>query len=559
MDQQHVNELHSAAEFDAIVIGAGFAGIFAVFRFRQAGLAVRGFEAGGGVGGTWYWNRYPGARCDSESTFYSYSFLPEFEQEWPLDERYPGQPVILNYLEQVAAHLDVLKDFTFNARIEEVTFDEDEARWLIRTADGRQARAKYVVTAVGCLSAANMPEFPGAGQFQGLSLHTSRWPHEPVQLAGKRVGVIGTGASGIQAIPVIAEQAAHLTVFQRTPQFTIPAGNGPLDPEVARMWKANYREWRRRGTISAGGAPYPAADTKAREVTPEERQAMFERCWSQGGPVILFGAFGDLLTDEWANQTAADFVRSKIDEIVQDPAVAVMLKPRTYPFATKRLPLDTNYFATYNRPNVTLVDLRRSPIEEITASGVRTTEGEHDLDILVYATGFDALTGPLLALNITGRDGLPLAERWADGPQTYLGLAVPGFPNLFTITGPGSPSVLTNMPSAIEQHVEWIAECIEHLEAAQIDLAEATDDAAAEWTQHVQDVAAMTLYPRAASWYMGANVPGKPRLFLPYVGGLHAYRNSCARVAADGYEGFRLTSRQLAGRQSQHQGEAGTQ
>jgi cation diffusion facilitator CzcD-associated flavoprotein CzcO len=530
-------------EFDVIVIGAGFAGIFAVFRLRQAGLAVHGFEAGGGVGGTWYWNRYPGARCDSESMFYSYSFLPEFEQEWPLNERYPGQPVILRYLEQVAARLDVLKDFTFNARVRDITFDDDQRRWTVRTSNGLQASAKYVVTAVGCLSAANRPEFPGAGRFEGVSLYTANWPHEPVQLTGQRVGVIGTGASGIQAIPVIAEHAAHLTVFQRTPQFTIPAGNGPLDPEVVRMWKANYREWRRRGKISAGGAPYSAAEVRAREVTPAERRAMFERCWDQGGPVILFGAFGDLLTDEWANQTAADFVRSKIDEIVTDPAVADMLKPRTYPFATKRLPLDTNYYATFNRPNVTLVDLRRTPIEEITATGVRTSEREHDIDILVYATGFDALTGPLLSMRISGRGGISLAEQWADGPRTYLGLAVPGFPNLFTITGPGSPSVLTNMPSAIEQHVDWVAECIEHLEASQIDLVEATDEATATWTQHVQEVAAGTLYPKAASWYMGANVPGKPRLFLPYVGGLHVYRGKCAEVAASGYEGFRLTTK----------------
>jgi cyclohexanone monooxygenase len=530
-----------AGDYDAVVIGAGFAGIYSLYRLRQSGLSVHGFEAGTGVGGTWYWNRYPGARCDSESMYYSYSFLPELEQEWPLTERYPGQPDILRYIEAAAARLDVARDFTFGVRVEDLTFDGEAGRWQVRTSDGTTATAKYVVTAVGCLSAVNLPDYPGSDRFAGLTLYTARWPHEPVDLAGKRVGVIGTGASGIQSIPVIAEQAAHLTVFQRTPQFTIPAGNGPLDPQMVELWKANYREWRRRGRLSLGGAPLPATDRRAAEATPEERRALYERCWSQGGPTILFGAFSDLLTDEWANSTAADFVRSKIDEIVTDPDVAEMLKPTSYPFATKRLPLDTNYYATYNRPNVTLVNLRSTPIEEITAGGVRTSEREHELDVLVYATGFDALTGPLLAMRIAGRGGVTLAERWADGPSTYLGLAVPGFPNLFTVTGPGSPSVLTNMPASIEQHVEWIGDCIDYLEAHGVAAAEASEEATASWTQHVQDVAAETLFPKAASWYMGANVPGKPRLFLPYVGGLLDYRTACARIAADDYEGFQLT------------------
>jgi cyclohexanone monooxygenase len=393
---------------------------------------------------------------------------------------------------------------------------------------------------VGCLSAANKPEFPGADRFAGRSLHTGDWPHEPVELAGQKVGVIGTGASGIQAIPVIAEQAEHLTVFQRTAQFTIPAANRPLDPEFVALWKQNYPEWRRRGRYSRSGFPFPASVTTALEMSEAERTAAFEGAWEQGGFMFAQGTFRDLLTSVEANRTATDFVWSKIDEIVHDPAVAEMLKPRTFPFGTKRLPLDTNYYQTFNRPNVRLVDLRATPIQEITPAGIQTTVGHHDLDIIVYATGFDALTGPLLALGIQGRDGQALADAWAEGPTTYLGLAVPGFPNLFTITGPGSPSVLSNMPVSIEQHVEWIGDCLGYLREHGIDTIEARPDATQAWTDHVQEVVSFTLLPKAASWYMGANIPGKPRLFLPYIGGVGAYRDKCDAVAADGYEGFDL-------------------
>lgn len=536
----------AATVSDAIVIGAGFAGMYMLHRLREQGMSVRGFEAGSGVGGTWYWNRYPGARCDSESMYYSYSFLPELEQEWPLDERYPGQPQILRYLEHVADRLDLRKDFTFNTTVTGCRYDEDANQWTVTTADGATARATYLVTAVGCLSTANKPVFKGAEQFRGLSLHTGNWPHEPVDFTGKRVAVIGTGASGIQAIPVIAEQAGHLTVFQRTAQFTIPAANGPLSAQFAAMWKQNYREWRRRGRLSAAGFPFPASTLSALEVTAQERRTAFEAAWEQGGFMFASGTYGDLLINEDANKTVADFVRSKIDEIVHDPAVAQKLKPTTFPFGTKRLPLDTNYYQTYNRPNVTLVDLRETPIREITETGIRTTESEHDFDIIVYATGFDALTGPLLALGIQGRDGIALAERWAEGPKTYLGLAMPQFPNLFTITGPGSPSVLSNMPVAIEQHVEWISDCLAYLREHGIAVIEARPDAMQQWTQHVQDVAHHTLYPKAASWYMGANIPGKPRLFLPYIGGVGNYRAKCDAVAAAGYEGFDLAAQPAA-------------
>jgi cation diffusion facilitator CzcD-associated flavoprotein CzcO len=529
-------------QLDAVVIGAGFAGLYMVHRLREQGFSVHGFEQGDGVGGTWYWNRYPGARCDSEIMYYSYSFLPDLEQEWPLKERYPGQPEILRYLEHVADRLDLRKEFTFGARVNSLEYDEAANLWTLRTEQGDTATARYVITAVGCLSTANRPEFPGADSFAGVSLHTGQWPTEPVDFTGKRVGIIGTGASGIQAIPVIAQTAGHLTVFQRTAQFTIPAENGPLDQQMVALWKQNYPEWRRRGRESQGGIPYVPSTVSALEVSEEERVAAFEDGWGAGGFIFAAGIFGDVMSNEEANKTAADFVRAKIDAIVHDPEVAEMLKPWGYPLGSKRLPLDTNYYATFNRPNVTLVDLKRTPIEEITPAGIRTSGGHHDLDMIVYATGFDALTGPLQALGIRGRGGQPLDAAWEAGPRTYLGLSVPGFPNLFTITGPGSPSVLSNMPVSIEQHVEWISDCLAWLRERDLDGIEATEPATAAWTQHVQDVAAMTLFPKAASWYMGANIPGKPRLFLPYVGGVGNYRRKCAEIAANGYEGFVLTS-----------------
>jgi cyclohexanone monooxygenase len=527
-----------AEPLDAVVIGAGFAGLYMVYRLREQGFSVQGFERGDGVGGTWYWNRYPGARCDSEIMFYSFSFLPDLEQEWPLTERYPGQPDILRYLDEVADRLDLRKDFTFGAEVTALEFDEAASRWTLRTAQGHRVTARYVVTAVGCLSTANQPSFPGADSFQGLSLHTGNWPSEPVDLAGQRVAVIGTGASGIQAIPVIAEQAAHLTVFQRTAQFTIPAENGPLDEQFVALWKQNYPEWRRRARHSPAGFAYNPSITSAFEVSAAERRAIFEAAWGAGGFTFLSGTFRDLALNEEANETAADFVRSKIDQIVRDPEVADMLKPRDFPIGTKRLPLDTNYYETFNRPNVTLVDLKRTPVEEITPTGIRTSTAHHDLDVIVYATGFDALTGPLEALGIRGRGGRSLRDEWREGPRTYLGVAVPGFPNLFTITGPGSPSVLSNMPVSIEQHVEWIGDCLAWARGRGAEVIEATEQAAADWTDHVQQVASQTLHPKAASWYMGANIPGKPRIFLPYIGGVGTYRDRCAAVADSGYQGF---------------------
>lgn len=525
---------------DAIVVGAGFSGLYMLYRLRQLGLSVRVYEAGDGVGGTWYWNRYPGARCDCESMYYSYSFDPQLEQEWTWSERYPAQPEILAYLDHVADRYDLRRDIQFNTRVTSTVYDDAMRMWRVRTSDGEEAAATFCITAVGCLSAANKPSLPSAETFTGASYHTGSWPHEGVDFTGKRVGIIGTGASAIQAIPVIAEQAAHLTVFQRTPNFTIPAQNRPMDPTFEKEWKANYREWRRRGRESHAGFPYPPSERSALEDTEEERNRTYESRWGAGGFQFLFGSYMDVIVSEEANKTAADFVRAKIDQMVKDPEVARKLKPTSYPLGTKRLPLDTGYYQTFNRPSVTLVDLRESPIEEVTAKGIRTRDGEHELDVIVYATGFDAMTGALFGMNIQGRDGLRLQDKWAEGPRTYLGLGVSGFPNLFTITGPGSPSVLTNMPVAIEQHVEWITDAIRYLREQGVHTIEATSDAEEAWTDHVQEVAHMTLYPKAASWYMGANIPGKPRIFMPYVGGVKNYEGKCKDVAAKRYEGFRL-------------------
>ena len=529
-----------AQPLDAVVIGSGFAGLYMLYRLRERGFNVHGYERGSGVGGTWYWNRYPGARCDSEIMFYSFSFLPDLEQEWPLKERYPGQPEILRYLNHVADRLDLRKDFTFDARVTSLEYDEDTKLWTLRTEQGHTAVARNVVTAVGCLSAANKPAFKGSDSFGGLTLHTGDWPTTPVDLTGKRVGIIGTGASAIQAIPVIAETAGHLTVFQRTAQFTIPAENGPLDEDFVSMIKSNYREWRRRARASQGGFPVYASSVNALEVPEEERRAAYEAAWGAGGFTFTFGTFADITLNMDANKTAADFVRDKIDVIVKDQETAQKLKPTAFPFGTKRLPLDTNYYETYNRPNVSLVDLRQDPLEEVNEAGVKTSEGQHDLDVLIYATGFDALTGPLEALGIIGKGGRSLNQAWEEGARTYLGLSVPGFPNLFTITGPGSPSVLSNMPVSIEQHVEWIGDCIGYLRDQGVTSIEATEDATETWTGHVQEIASKTLFPKAASWYMGANIPGKPRLFLPYIGGLENYERTCDKVAANGYDGFDL-------------------
>lgn len=524
-------------DFDAVIVGAGLAGLYMLHRLRGLGLSARVYEAGSGVGGTWYWNRYPGARCDVESIDYSYSFSDELQQEWRWTERYATQPEILRYINHVADRFDLRRDIQFESRVTAAIFDEATNRWAIQTDSGDRVSAQFCIMASGCLSTAQVPNFTGLDTFAGKWYHTGNWPHEGVDFTGQRVGVIGTGASGIQSIPIIAQQAAHLFVFQRTPNFTIPAWNVPLDPERERSLKANYAEHRRKNRESRAGFVVPVGDKPALEATPEEREQAYEARWARGG----FGfnsAFADIGTNKEANDTAAEFVRAKIRAIVHDPAVAEALSPHDHPIGTKRLPLDTDYYETFNRDNVTLVDVRKAPIETITPTGLRTRDAAYELDSIVFATGFDAMTGTLLNMDIRGRSGSTLKEKWAEGPRTYLGIATAGFPNLFLVTGPGSPSVLSNMMVSIEQHVDWVADCLTYLRAHDLTAIEATVEAEDAWVIHVNDVGNTTLYPLANSWYVGANIPGKPRIFMPYVGGVGAYRKKCDEVAAKGYEGF---------------------
>ncbi|MEU7856472.1 NAD(P)/FAD-dependent oxidoreductase [Nonomuraea sp. NPDC049141] len=520
-----------STDHDVIIIGAGFAGLYMLHRLRGQGLSARVLEAGGGVGGTWYWNRYPGARCDVESLQYSYSFAEDLQREWTWTERYATQPEILRYLDHVADRFDLRRDIELNTRVTAASWDAPGA-WVVETDGGERLSARYLVTAVGCLSAANLPRLPGS--FRGPSYHTGRWPAEGVDLAGRRVAVIGTGSSGIQSIPVIAESAEHVTVFQRTPNFSVPARNGPLRPEDDQWFKANHHELRHQLRTSHSGLFTSPNPDSALAVTEEERGREFEARWERGGLAFL-GAFSDLMISEEANRTAADFVRGKIRATVRDPAVADLLLPGDHPLGSKRVCVDTGYYAAYNRPDVTLADLRTAPIRELTPGGVRTADREHPVDVIVYATGFDAMTGPLLAIDIRGKGGLSLREKWRAGPRSYLGLMSAGFPNLFTITGPGSPSVLSNMIVSIEQHVDWIAECLDRLGGRALDADPLAEDA---WVEQVNEIAGLTLFPRANSWYMGANIPGKPRVFMPFVGGVGVYRDICAEVAANGYQGF---------------------
>ena len=533
---------HDIRGYDAVIVGAGVSGLYMLYKLRNMGLTVRIIEAGDGVGGTWYWNRYPGARCDIQSMDYSYSFSDELQQEWSWSERYAAQPEILRYINHVADRFDLRRDIDFNLKVTSAHFEEHLDQWRIETDDGRQLIARYCVMATGCLSVPQEPQIPGRDRFTGPMYYTGRWPHEPVEFAGQRVGVIGTGSSAIQSIPQIARQAEHVYVFQRTPNYSVPAWNGPLDPEYEQSVKEHYAEFRQLARESQAGFRTPASpyqELSVMDVSERERQEQFEWRWSLGG-FGLTGAFSDILRNKSSNEAAAEFVRNKIREIVDDPEIAERLVPDSYAIGTKRLCVDTGYYETYNRDNVTLVDIRRAPIEEITPSGLRTADAEFQFDSLVFATGFDAMTGALLRIDIRGRSGLRLSEVWEAGPKTYLGIAVHGFPNMFTITGPGSPSVLSNMMVSIEQHVEWVADCIDYMEERQIATIEPTVNAQDEWVEHVNEVGDMTLYPETASWYMGANIPGKTRVFMPYVGGVGNYRKKCDEVAAEGYTGFDL-------------------
>ena len=530
------------ADLDAVIIGAGFAGMYQTICLRdRLGLSVKVLEAGDGVGGTWYWNRYPGARCDSESHAYWFTFDPDLMKGWEWSERYPEQPEILRYLNYVADRYDLRRSIQFNTRVTGVRFDAAANRWHVRTAAGESFTTKFVIAAVGCLSTANVPKIPGLERFKGTWYHTGEWPHDGVDFAGKRVGMIGTGSTGIQAAPVIAQTAKHLTVFQRTANYSVPARNVPLTPAFKTWIKENADTIRRLTRETLNGQPFRIEQRKALETPADERDKLYEAAWERGG--LQFRAtFEDMMASKEANDTAAEFVKKKIRQIVKDPKTAAILSDIDHPYAGKRPPIDTDYFETYNRDNVTLVDVKAAPIQEITPDGIRTADGEYPLDIIVFATGFDAMTGPLLALDITGRDGVKLRDVWAEGPRNYLGLQVAGFPNLFTITGPGSPSVLCNMPVAIEQHAEWIADCIRHLRANGIDTIETTPQAMNDWVQHVNEAASKTLLPTVKhSWYLGANIPGKPRVFMPYAGGMVPYRRICDEVAADGYRGFVLS------------------
>jgi cyclohexanone monooxygenase len=526
-------------EFDAIVVGAGFAGLYMLHKLRGQGLKVRVIEAGAGVGGTWFWNRYPGARVDIESRDYGYSFDPELEREWRWSERYAAQPELLRYLNHVADRYDLRRDITFETRVTGATYDEKAARWEIATDDGDSATARFCIMATGCLSEPKDIVFPGIERFTGETYRTFDYPEGGVDFTGKRVAIIGTGSSAIQTITTIAPHCDHLTVFQRTPNYSVPANNRPLDEEEQREWDEERAAYRARAKAQPLAFWNDPNEALALETSAEEREQEFERRWRFGG-FRVGGPFADVGVDLEANKTIADYVAGKIRSIVRDPAIADRLTPKTYPFGTKRLCVDTGYYEVYNRDNVTLVDLSETPIEAVTERGVRTSAADYPCDALIIATGFDAMTGTLAKLDIRGRGGLTLREKWAHGPVTLLGLMIAGFPNLFTITGPGSPSVLTNMVMSIEQHVDWIAAAIAWLDEHGLATIEATEQAEAEWVAHVAEVAASTLYPLADSWYMGANVPGKPRVFLPYVGGFNAYVEKCDEAAANGYAGFAL-------------------
>src|ERR1700724_3843654 len=532
--------------YDVVVVGAGFAGMYMLHKLRGLGFSVRVYEQGGDVGGTWYWNRYPGARCDVESMQYSYSFSDELQQEWNWSGRYAPQPEILRYASHVADRFNLRSDIQLNTRVDRPSFDESANSWQVATSDGNTVTAKYVVLATGCLSNARMPDIKGLAGFKGKVYHTGHWPHEPVDFTGLRVAVIGTGSSGIQSVPVIAGQASHLTVFQRTANFSIPAHNAALTPEEREAFRAKYPEVRRFAREEARNGIYTEMpDRGALDDGDNERRAKYESRWAYGG-LTFMSVYNNLALDKAANDTAADFVREKIAEIVKDPQTAKLLQPNHHPIGSKRICIDSDYFATFNRSNVTLVDIKSNPIEEILPNAVRAGGKDYEVDALVLATGFDAMTGSVAKIDISGRNGRTLNQKWAEGPKTYLGLMSAGFPNLFIITGPRSPSVLSNMMVSIEQHVDWIADSIAFMRERGLDTMEAEKQAEDSWVAHAHEVAQLTLYPQANSWYMGANIPGKPRIFMPYIGGVAIYRQTCNDVAAKGYEGFTMIAAERA-------------
>jgi cyclohexanone monooxygenase len=532
-----VAQMATAQNFDIAIIGAGFAGLHLLHKLRGEGYKALVIEAAPNVGGVWYWNRYPGARCDVESLQYSYSFSQELEQEWVWSEKYAGQAEILRYIEHVADRFELRRDINFNTRVTSAAWDATASQWVLAADTGLQVNAQFCVMATGALSIERLPDIPGMASFSGGIFHTGAWPQQGIDFTGKRVGVIGTGSSGIQAIPAIAKQAKALVVFQRTANFSIPAWNEPLKPETQLAWKANYSEHRLRAREL--GTLYEFSGKAATETSEQERLQEYERRWQKGG-VNFVHSFNDLMANKASNDTIADFVRSKIRTIVKDPTVANSLCPNDHPLGTKRICVDTGYFETYNRDNVTLVDLKKTPIEEVVPQGIRTSSVTHELDALVCATGYDALTGAVLNIDVRGTGGQRLQEKWAHGPRTNLGLMTHGFPNLFIITGAGSPSVLVNMVVGIEHHVEWISDCLRYLKAHNLQTIDSSKEAEDRWVSHVNAAANKTLLPLANSWFLGANIPGKPRVFMPYVAKIGVYRAECQQVADKAYEGFTL-------------------
>ena len=546
MAAQAGEHISSDETHDVVVVGAGFSGLYLLHRLRGLGLKVRVYEQGSGVGGTWYWNRYPGARCDVESMQYSYSFDDALQQEWNWSERYAPQPEILSYANHVADRYDLRGDIEFDTPVKAAAFDDAANLWAVTLGSGKRVTARTFILATGCLSNARTPDIKGIDTFEGETYHTGNWPHHAIEFTGKRVAVIGTGSSAIQSIPVIAEQAAQLYVFQRTPNFSIPARNKPLTDAERDDVKANYAELRRFAKWdSRNGIVNPPPEGALHDDPHETRQRKFEDGWAYGGFRFMV-AYNDTLINKAANDVVSEFVREKITGIVEDPEVARKLQPFDYPIGTKRICVDTDYYETFNRDNVGLIDIRANPIQEITPTGLRAGDHDYAVDAIVFATGFDAMTGSVAKIDIRGLSGETLNEKWAAGPRTYLGLMTADFPNMFIITGPGSPSVLSNMIVSIEQHVEWITDCLANLQARGLDRIEANKAAEDKWVAHVNDVARTTLYPQANSWYMGANIPGKPRIFMPYIGGVGAYRKICDDVAANNYEGFILTARRAA-------------
>lgn len=525
---------------DVLVVGAGFSGLYAVQRLRGLGFDVHGIDAGTDVGGVWYWNRYPGARCDIESVDYCFSFSPDLIQEWDWTERYPAQPEILRYINHVADRFALRDLYTFETKVVSMVWDAEQALWHVGTDRGDRLDARWVVMATGQLAVPQPPDIPGLDTFAGEVLHTGAWPHDGVDLSGRRVAVIGTGSSGVQVIPQIAKQAEQLTVLQRTAHYIMPAENHDLDHDYQADLKSRFEEYREVARHHPGGTHRRIGTQSALEVSEEELRATFDELWRRGGPDVL-AAYTDLRTNEQAAERVGELVKEKIREIVRDPQTADLLSPKGYPFGSKRLVLEIGYYETYNRDNVALVDVGADPIVEIVPTGVRLRSGrEIEIDTLVTATGFDALTGALFQIDIRGVDDVPFTEAWADGPRTYLGVATTGFPNLFFVAGAGSPSVISNVLISIEQHVEWITDHIGWLRDRGLRTSEPSARAQEEWTTHVYDVAAPTLFMKGNSWYVGANVPGKPRVFALYLGGVGTFRERCDDVARNDYEGFVL-------------------